>query len=209
MSGTPLLSPRLSPRGSLGRFSIKAERSSLKGRYFVCQESLEEVMALVDFPVYGLPEEVFGPHASGYWTPRHLGIWLSRDRFITLDYRSERYVPFLHEQVRKKPTFSVCSSKGLSTPLLGIKSVSYVHWEEGPDMPVQDADRMLVFSSSLTIDGEQFMGNVLSYPAPFFYSMYWFYHGDFRLNGQARGPHPDELIQMLQSLHVLNGKAAE
>jgi hypothetical protein len=32
----------------------------------MCQEPLEEVMASVDFPIYGLTEEVFGLRSSGY-----------------------------------------------------------------------------------------------------------------------------------------------
>ena len=32
----------------------------------MCQEPLEEVMASVDFPVYGLAEEVFGLRYSRY-----------------------------------------------------------------------------------------------------------------------------------------------
>ena len=176
----------------------------------MCEEPLEEVIASVDFPVYGLTEEVFGlRYSSRCWTPRSNGRWCSRYRFITLDYHSERYIPFLHEQASKKPTLSVRSFKGLDSPLVGIKSVSYVHWEEGPDIPVQDSSRIGVFSSSLTIDGEHFIGNFLYYPAPTFHSMYMFNNGHMYLQGQARGPHLDELIQILQNLRVLNGKAVE
>ena len=176
------------------------------------QEPLEEVIASVDFPVYGLTEEVFGLRLSGYRAPRYDGYWdcSKSHQFLTLDYQSERYVPFLHEKFSKKPTFSVHSSRGLSgPPLIGIKSTSYVHWEEGPNLPVQDSGQTLVFCSSLTIDGEQFIGNFLFYPAPIFHSIYVLSNGHRSLHGQACGPHPEELIQILQSLRVLNGKAVQ
>jgi len=175
----------------------------------MCQEPLEEVMASVDFPVYGLTEEVFGLRSSGYWAPRDDGHWgcSNYQQFITLDYQSERYIPFLYEKAGKEPTFSVRNCRSLSgPPLPGIKSVSYVHWEEGPDIPVQEGCRTFAFCSSLTIDGEQFVGNFLYYPAPIFHSMYMFNNGRVYLYGGAYGPHPDELIQILQSLRVLNNQ---
>ena len=98
----------------------------------------------------------------------------------------------------------MCNGRSLNGPsLVGIKSVSYVHWKEGPDIPVQERSRTFAFCSSLTIDGEQFVGNFLYFPAPIFHSMYVFNNGCLYLQGQARGPHPDELIQILQSLRVL------
>jgi hypothetical protein len=180
----------------------------------MCQESLEEVMASVDFPIYGLTEEVFGLRSSGYWAPpRYNGGYWSCSKYqqcITLNYQSDRYVPLLHEKLGKGPTFSVCNGRSLSgPPLLGIKSASYVRWEEGPDLPVQEGGRTFAFCSSLTIDGEQFVGNFFYFPAPIFHSIYVFNNGHLCLQGQARGPHPDELIQILQSLRVLNGKAVE
>jgi hypothetical protein len=187
-----------------GRFSIKAERSSLKGRHFMCQEPLEDVMASVDFPIYGLTEEVFGLRSSGYWS-------CPKDQLcITLNYQSDLYMPFLHEKSGKEPTFSVCNGGSLNgQPLPDINPTSYVRWEEGPDLPVQEGGRTFAFCSCLTIDGEQFMGNFLYFPAPIFHSIYMFTKGHLCLQGQARGPHPDELIQILESLHVLNGKAVE
>ena len=181
----------------------------------MCQETLEEVMASIDFPIYGLTEEVFGLRSSGYWAPpRYNGKYWScpKDQLcITLNYQSDRYMPFIHKKSSKETTFSVCNGRSLrdGEPLLGIKYASYVRWEEGPDLPVSEGKRTFAFCSSLTIDGEQFVGNFLYFPAPIFHSIYVFNHGHLCLQGQARGPHPDELIQILESLHVLNGKAVE
>ena len=183
------------------------------------QEPLEEMMASVDFPIYGLTEEVFGLRPSGYWAPpRYNGKYWSCHNYqqcITLHYQSDRYMPFLHDKSGKEPTFSVCNGRSLSgPPLSDIKATSYVHtsyirWEQGPDLPASEGYRTFAFCSSLTIDGEQFVGNFLYFPAPIFHSIYVLNHGHLCLQGQARGPHPEELIQILESLHVLNGKAVE
>jgi hypothetical protein len=63
----------------------------------MCQEPLEEVMASVDFPIYGLTEEVFGLRYSRDGSSQ---AFLS-DRGISLKYQSDRYFPFLHEKIIK------------------------------------------------------------------------------------------------------------
>jgi hypothetical protein len=53
------------------------------------------------------------------------------------------------------------------------------------------------------------MGNFTSYPAPAFDTYYRLFKGRMVLQGGACDFHPDELIQILQSLRVLNGKPVE
>ena len=162
------------------------------------QDSLEEVMASVDFPVYGLIEEMFGLR---YIRCRSLPDCFS-DRLITLEYQSDRSFPFLHEDSYKNLTFNVCSSRYRP----GGTSVGYTLWKEA-GVPEQDCSRLFFFYGRLTINGEQFMGSVTSYPAPILDPGYVFKNGRACLTGKAYGLHPDELIQVLQSLRVLNGKA--
>lgn len=166
----------------------------------MCEEPLEEVMASVDFPVYGLTEEVFGLRYSRYGTSQPF----PADRRIGLAYQSDRCFQFLDENSYKNLTFNVASSKHSH----GITSVGYTFWKyEG--VAEQDCSRIFVFSGSLTIDGGQFIGNFTSYPAPILESGYVFSNGRVCLYGGAYGLHPDELIQTLQSLRVLNGKEVE
>jgi hypothetical protein len=179
---------------------MRVEASSLKGRYFMCQEPLEEVMASVDFPVYGLTEEVFGLRYSRY----HSSQSILSDRQISLEYQSDRNFPFLHENSYKNLTFNVTSSRYRP----GVTSVGYTLWKYA-GVPEQDCSRLFAFYGSLTIDGEQFMGNITSYPAPILDPGYVFVNGQACLTGKAYGLHPDELIQVLQSLPVLNSKAVE
>lgn len=166
----------------------------------MCEESLEEMMASVDFPVYGLTEDVFGLHYSRYGSSQPF----PSDRRIALEYQSDRCFQFLHEDAHKNLTFNVASSRHYH----GITSVGYTLWKYA-GIPEQDCSRLFVFSGSLTIDGEQFIGNFTSYPAPILESGYVFQNGRVCLYGGAYGPHPDELIQILQSLRVLNGKEVE
>jgi hypothetical protein len=166
----------------------------------MCQEPLEEMMASVDFPVYGLTEEVFGLRYSRCSSSQ---AFLS-DRWICLEYQSDRYFPFLHENSYKNLTFHVCISRYRP----GVTSVGHTLWKDA-GVPEQDYSRLFVFYGSLTIDGEQFMGNFTSYPAPILESGYVFKNGRACLHGRAYGLHPDELIQILQSLRVLNSKEVE
>ena len=163
----------------------------------MCQEPLEEVMAAVDFPVYGLPEEVFGLRYSRYSSSRP---YPSNQR-VALVYQSERHIPFLHERLHKNVTFSVSSSRvhRCGRPIHSIGGYTLR----------EDGSQLFVFYGSLTIDGEQFMGNFTSYLAPAFDTSYGLFKGRMVLQGGACGLHPDELIQVLQSLRVLNGKAVK
>ena len=166
----------------------------------MCQEPLEDLMASVDFPVYGLTEEVFGLRYSRYYSSEVFSSY----RRIDLVYQSDRYFPFLHEDSYKNLTFTVVSSKYRP----GSTSVGRTLWKYA-GVPEQDCSRFFVFYGSLTIDGEQFMGNLTSYPAPILDPGYMFVNGRACLIGKAYGLHPDELIQVLQSLRVLNGKAVQ
>jgi hypothetical protein len=114
------------------------------------------------------------------------------------------YVSFLHENAHKNLTFDVCSLRDRRS----ILPLSYTPWKD-VGISEQDCSRLFVFYGSLTIDGEQFIGNFTYYPAPIFDSKYVFNNGRVYLYGEAYGPHPDELIQILQSLRVLNGKEVE
>ena len=123
---------------------------------------LEEVMPLLNFPVYGLPEEMFGLCYTDY---RHVPEYP-----IRIDYQGERYAPFLHEKVRG-PTLSVHSWQSRSQ--LGIRSAQLhvVRWEDA-GIPEQDCRDVFVVDSCLIIDGAPFTGTITYRPAPLYHSLF-------------------------------------
>jgi hypothetical protein len=76
--------------------------------------------------------------------------------------------------------------------------------------PGQDrSHRLVVKDATFTIDGKSFKGSVIHYTAPVRYSSFMLYHGRTELKGEALGPSIEELIQIVESLHDLNGKEVE
>ena len=161
---------------------------------------LEEALASVDFPVYGLPEEVLGLCYTDYtYFPN-----IARRHQFTLNYQSERYAPFRHEKVRG-PTFSVSSFMN-SCDWGDVKPEWYSAWWNPNDIPLQDQRFLFVCNCSFSIDGTPLTGRITYRPAPLYHSTFWLYGQRLRLDGQALGPDPDDLIQILESLRVLNRK---
>lgn len=73
-------------------------------------------------------------------------------------------------------------------------------------------DRMPCFlaeKATFTIDGKSFKGSVIYYTTSVRYSSFVLYHGRIELQGEALGPSIEELIEIVESLHDLNGQEAE
>jgi hypothetical protein len=62
--------------------------------------------------------------------------------------------------------------------------------------------------ATFTIDGKRFTGMVEHYPKVC-YSAFSLLHGIINVYGEMLGPSIEELIQIVESLHDLNGKAGE
>lgn len=160
---------------------------------------LEEAMAFVNVPLYGLTEEVCGlcyyQHVYG------------TEHRMRLEYYSPRYE--LRENFRQTFLVESCLYEeteyqpSVPLPILGARIVT-------GQFPAQDhSHAFLAKEAVFTIDGKCFKGTVGYHTAPVCYSVFALYHGRIGLSGEALGPSIEELIQILQSLCVLNGKAVE
>jgi len=170
---------------------------------------LEEALALVKFPVYGLTEEVCGlryrshmPFALDHFRDFEARGW--NNSTFTIHYQTERYKPYLHAMV-SGPTFSVNSLQREHEVATMSTYLRIMEWN--PDK-IPEADRRPVFSckGSISIAGKMFTGIITYRPAPLCHSVFELSSGRMCLDGQALGPHPDDLIQILEALRVLNDK---
>jgi len=179
---------------------------------------LEEAMTFVTTPLYGLTEEVYGLQHC-------MNIWQS-ERCMKLEYYSPRYKQY--ETVKGK-TFTVESHLydeetkpkirlgGLPNLSLGGAAVFGDTSEEERVAILNDFSkrqdlRHHVFIARdvlILIDGKSFRGCLTYFSAPFCYSAFTLYSGRVGVEGEALGPSIEELIQILESLRVLNGKAVE
>jgi hypothetical protein len=81
--------------------------------------------------------------------------------------------------------------------------------KEDADIPEQGHRNVFDLKSRLLIDGALFTGSIAYRPAPLYRSQFSLQRERVCLFGQAYGPTFDELIQILEALRVLNGKAVE
>jgi hypothetical protein len=164
---------------------------------------LEEALVSVKFPVYGLTEEVCGLRYNDYGTFNPHGD-------LTINYRSERYAPFnVRDQTLSTFYVTSVSDSGKVIP----KLVPQMH-DISLGVIIRRLERVMVhtpfrWEGTLTIDGKAFSGCILYYPAPLCASACCFGGDGAHFDGKAFGPNVDELIQILESLHDLNGKAVE
>ena len=175
---------------------------------------LEEAMTHINGPLYGLTEEVFGlQHYTHIW---------QYENCMRLEYFSPRYAKYAFRNDR---TFVVTTSifaEEQNGAFGGFASVLDAGCVILVNCPVNDrasfvalfADkekslRMVAKDAVVTIDGKSFKGSVTHYTAPVRYSSFEFYYGRVGIQGEALGPSIEELIQIVESLHDLNGKEVE
>ena len=163
---------------------------------------LEEAMAFVNVPVYGLTQEVCGLHHS-----QHV---YNSENAMRLGYYSPRYKQ--HEKVKGRQTFVVDSrlyeENVIPEKMLGLPETlvlgSWI-WDD-----IQDRRHVFIAKGAVfTIDGKCFKGIVNYHPVPLCYASFSLCSGHIKLSGEALGPSIDEMIQILESLRVLNGKEVE
>lgn len=163
--------------------------------------SVEKAAAFINTPVYGLTEEVCELHHA-------LHVYTHKD-CLRIEYASPRYTPHkkggrnfavesrLYEEPQKDPTH---------VPALLVLGVEILTGK----FPGLDRSHFFVAKDAVfTIDGKCFKGYVSYRTAPVYYSEFVLYHGRLGILGEALGPSIEELIQIVESLHVLNGKAVE
>ena len=168
---------------------------------------LEEAMTFVNAPVYGLTEDVCGMQKVSH-------VYIS-EHSMKLEYYSPRYGK--HPKIYKELNFLVSSHiVEPEIPLERRAKMSSSHhqlsaWILVGDLTEEERHHQVFVAKDavFTIDGKRFKGNVTYYTAPVCYSGFVLFHEDICVQGEALGPSVDELIQILESLHVLNGKAVE
>jgi hypothetical protein len=75
--------------------------------------------------------------------------------------------------------------------------------------PEQDSfPHFVAKDTTFTIDGKCFTGTIEHY-AKVRYSAFSLFHGVINVYGEMLGPSLEEIIEIVQSLHDLNGKAGE
>jgi hypothetical protein len=163
--------------------------------------SLEEAMAGVEFPVYGLPEtkDVCGLRYS--WDPYAP----TKTGMVTLTYQSRHYLPFLHERTNG-PTFLLRSCLLESEPGNLRTHLSLGSWSLR-DIP--EAPSPVQIGLNMPIEGKSFKGYAAYTSKPVYFATFSLSRGRMMLEGESLGPSIDDLIQIISSLHVLNGKAVE
>jgi hypothetical protein len=161
------------------------------------QIPLEEALASVNFPVYGLVEEVCGLRYNDY------GTFPDPHLLFGLNYRSERYTPLMVRDLTLN-TFYVTSIRDFSgmIPQMHDISLGFIIRK----LKGVQASAPFRWEGTLTIDGKDFSGCICYYPAPLRASACCFAGDGVHFDGKAFGPNVEELIQILEALRVLNGK---
>jgi hypothetical protein len=178
------------------------ERSKKRGRLSLLP--LEEAMAHANFPVYGLTQEVCGLRQGLHWYPS--------ENAMVLEYHSPRYKQ--HEKCKGR-TFLVESrlyeKNVIPDNSSGMPPTQvFAGWILDDISEQQGHHRNFVAKGAVfTIDGKRFEGLVAYYSVPLCYSRFTLSSGHIGLSGEALGPSIDDLIQILESLHLLNGKEVE
>lgn len=183
----------------------------MKKSFLLQRQTLEQARTHINGPLYGLTEEVFG-------LQHYVHIW-QHDNCMQLEYLSPRYAQYAFRNDR---TFVVTTRIFADKQNVAFGSFASV-LEAGcvilVNCPVNDrasfvalfADkekslRMVAKDAVVTIDGKSFKGSVTHYTAPVRYSSFEFYYGRVGIQGEALGPSIEEVIQIVESLHDLNGK---
>ena len=176
---------------------------------------LEQAMTYVNGPLYGLTEEVCGlQHKEHIW---------QKENCMRFEYYSPCYEQYRYRQDQTfvvttcllveaevqpwlpipPPSLQAGNILFITTRVIGGNAIV-------SRLPNQDRSHSLMAKdATFTIDGKSFKGNVTHYTAPVRYSSFLLYHGRILLQGEALGPSLEESIQILESLHDLNGKEVE
>ena len=158
----------------------------------------KEALAYINTPLYGLTEEV-----CGYQRTK---LVFDTENCVKLGYHSPRFKPHpefgysfliesrLYEEMEHQETLPQLKIVGRRAPQVDSLELSHL---------------FVATEAIFFIDGKHFKGHVSYQAAPVRYSRFMLYHGRIGLEGEALGPSIDELIQIVESLHDLNGKEVE
>jgi hypothetical protein len=178
---------------------------------------LEQAKTYINGPLYGLTEEVVGLVRTEHrW---------QCENCMRFDYLSSRYSEYSFDN---DPTFMVITRLfGEDEKLPGPpgdlhppprfqagQQFTIMHLPDGRTvggrLPGQDrCHRLIAKDATFTVDGKSFKGGIIHYTAPVRYSSFMLYHRRIELKGEALGPSIEELIQIVESLHDLNGKEVQ
>jgi len=180
----------------------------------LADQPLEQARTAINGPLYGLTGELFDLECTEH-------IWQFGNCML-LTYLSPRYAQYRYKNDQtfvvttrlfgedEHPLF-VLFSPVLQAGNAVFHATRVVERYRHP-FNLAGVDRMHCFlaeKATFTIDGKSFKGDVTHYTAPVRYSSFTLYHGRIGLEGEALGPSIDELIQIMESLHDLNGKEVE
>jgi hypothetical protein len=182
--------------------------------------SLEEAIASVDFPVYGLSHPIHGLQLLQCSLSTKVSICYISDLYEQKLRESQKNLPRIR---RVHPFSSVSSRKGsreryeaLLLPPAQDPGYKVVCLQElrGSDGVVreplmQDVCPTILERQEIMIDDVHFIGNVKYYDAPYFHTFAYFYSTQTSLTVRFYGPDIEETFEILQALRVLNGRPVE
>jgi len=167
------------------------------------EKSLEEAIASVSFLVYGHTCEVLGLQCMGYTLS-------TSNPVLTISYNNRRYMP---RHVLKLPAFCVGSAQGsqkaykdlVCPPQYDPRIVRcpVIIGPSNTDDPLQwvKPERL---REEFILDGTHFIGKIIYYPNPLFFSSNSITSDQTYLIVQSNGPSLEELYELIKALHVLN-----
>jgi hypothetical protein len=189
----------------------------LRKSHMLADQPLEQARTSINGPLYGLTEEVLGLQYYAH-------IWQHED-CMRLEYLSPHYEQYRYRHDRTfvvttrlfgedeklpGPPGDLHSSPVLEAGALVIPVRLPGENTFSSRLPGRDrSHRLIAEKATFTVDGSLFKGSVIHYTAPVRYSSFMLYHGRIELKGEALGPSLEELIQIVESLHDLNGKVEE
>jgi hypothetical protein len=176
----------------------KAWLAAVKRSEFIGNLPWREALAYINTPLYGLTEEV-----CGYQRTK---LVFDTENRVRLGYHSPRF--------KSHPEFgySFLIESSLYEEMEHQETLpqSKIVGRRSPQVDSIERSHLFVATEALFfIDGKHFKGYVSYQAAPVQYSRFMLYSGRIGIQGEALGPSLDELIQILESLHVLNGKEVE
>ena len=191
--------------------SEEQRAEAIRRAFHIRMMPLAEALAYATQPVYGLTEEIFGLQHDGH-------SWRSNGE-VFIAYRSPLYTQyaFRNDQTFVAKTRIIEEGKKLAFGLIRSSiEAACVAFDECPSDEFaalfeakEKSVRVAADQAALSIDGDSFKGSILHYTAPVRYSRFMFHSERVGIQGEALGPSLEELIQIVESLHVLNGKEVE
>ena len=182
--------------------------------------SLEEAIASVDFPVYGLSQSIHGLQLLQCSLSTKVSICYISDLYEQKLKESQKNLP----RIKRVHPFSFVSSRKGSREAYealllppaqdpGYKVVCLLELR-GSDGVVreplmQDVCPTILERQEIIIDGVHFIGNVEYRETPYFHTFAYFDSTQTSLTVHFYGPDLEEMFEILQALRVLNSKAIE